>query len=557
MPLPGGINSDKPTEYDGQSDMLRSAVAKGKKLHVGIVGAGFAGLRCADVLLQHGHQVTIFEARNRVGGRVGQSNHLGHLVDLGPNWIHGTDGNPIMKIAKQTRTRLHSWDETQQVYDVDGTPLSFDEAMEYALLLWDDGLIAEAFKYSHENTKTIPASKSLMDFFREKAEGLFTDLPPEQAKRKRKTLMDTAMMWGAYVGSPAEKQSLKFYWLEECIEGENPFVAETYHKILAHVAKPALELADIRYEHKVASVSCKKDASSQPSITTSDGKTWSFDEVVMTAPLGWLKRNKEAFKPGLKPRVSQAIDAIGYGSLDKVYITFPHAFWESDLTTPTSASNGVTLDKTNSTPNVTATTAPLHQAPSNSSTHYPGFTHWLSPSYAHSTNPEQWDQQGMNFAALPGNSAQPTILFYIYGPCAKHVASLIESQTPAEADQILYSFFQPYYSRLPNYDASHASCKPKAVLATAWANDEFAGYGSYSNFQVGLEDGDGDIAAMREGMPDEGVWFAGEHTAPLVGLGTSTGAWWSGEGVAKRILGKNAGEGGSDDGGVLDRVRSF
>jgi len=104
-----------------------------------------------------------------------------------------------------------------------------------------------------------------------------------------------------------------------------------------------------------------------------------------------------------------------------------------------------------------------------------------------------------------------------------------------------------------------------------------AGYGSYCNFQVlasekaegkgegegdggrggpcagkgeqvreGKErDGDGDggggveldkdIEALRAGMPDRGVWLAGEHTAPFVALGTVTGAWWSGEGVAMRI----------------------
>ena len=38
--------------------------------HVCVVGAGVAGLRCADVLTRHGVKVTIFEARNRVGGRV-------------------------------------------------------------------------------------------------------------------------------------------------------------------------------------------------------------------------------------------------------------------------------------------------------------------------------------------------------------------------------------------------------------------------------------------------------------------------------------------------------
>jgi monoamine oxidase len=38
--------------------------------HVGIIGAGFAGLRCADILIQNGAKVTILEARDRIGGRV-------------------------------------------------------------------------------------------------------------------------------------------------------------------------------------------------------------------------------------------------------------------------------------------------------------------------------------------------------------------------------------------------------------------------------------------------------------------------------------------------------
>ena len=40
---------------------------------------------------------------------------------------------------------------------------------------------------------------------------------------------------------------------------------------------------------------------------------------------------------------------------------------------------------------------------------------------------------------------------------------------------------------------------------------------------------------MREGLPGRGIWFAGEHTSPFVASGTVTGAYWSGEGVGKRI----------------------
>jgi hypothetical protein len=41
---------------------------------------------------------------------------------------------------------------------------------------------------------------------------------------------------------------------------------------------------------------------------------------------------------------------------------------------------------------------------------------------------------------------------------------------------------------------------------------------------------------MREGMGlERGVWFAGEHTAEFVAVGTTVGAYWSGDEVAGRV----------------------
>lgn len=465
-----------------------------------------------------------------------------HLVfRRGPNWIHGTDDNPIMQIARETDIRLHAWDEEQSVIDSSGKPLDLDEAEEYGRLLWDDGLIAAAFKYSNEHGQSIPASRSLYDFFEERSKGLFNDLPDAEAQRKREQLLKSACMWGAYIGSPVQRQSLRFFWLEECIEGENPFVAGTYEKILNAVAKAAKEKADIRLNTKIVRIrsdGMSSESRTRPSIETAEGETLHFDEVVCTMPLGWLKRNQSAFEPPLEPRLTKAISSIGYGTLDKVYITFPSAFWD----TPTPSSPKTTrLDAEGKTPNVTATSQPLHQPLQNgempnSRQHYAGFTHWLSPSYASSTNPNGWDQQGGNLAALPSDTAHPTLLFYIYGQCAEHIAHLVKTTELEDRDAVLIDWFRPYFSRLPNYNASDSGCQPSGILATAWANDEFAGYGSYANFQVGLEDGDKDIEVMRHGMPERGVWLAGEHTAPFVALGTSTGAYWAGEGVGRRIV---------------------
>jgi hypothetical protein len=61
---------------------------------------------------------------------------------------------------------------------------------------------------------------------------------------------------------------------------------------------------------------------------------------------------------------------------------------------------------------------------------------------------------------------------------------------------------------------------------------------------------------MRTGVPAEGVWLAGEHTAPFVALGTVTGAYWSGVGVARRIVqGSGAGRGDGGEEVVGERER--
>ena len=227
-----------------------------------------------------------------------------------------------MALAKETKTQLHNWDERQQLFHPDGSPLPTEQAIEYGSLIWDDGLIASAFKYSRAHSSRISADTSLLDFFRDEVQKLFTNLPAAQAKEKRDILLHITEFWGSYVGSPVSRQSLKFFWLEECIEGENPFVAGTYSKILARVAQPVLEKAEVKFETKVTTIRCKGSEveGERPGITVEGGVRQDFDEVVVTTPLGWLKRNKDAFEPRLDPEIEKAVDALGYGCLDKVNI---------------------------------------------------------------------------------------------------------------------------------------------------------------------------------------------------------------------------------------------
>ena len=78
-------------------------------------------------------------------------------------------------------------------------------------LIWE--LIAEAFKISNEQCSDIRSNKSLKDFFREK-------LPDRDlSEDDQAQILKMAEMWGSFIGDDWERQSLKWFWLEECLDG--------------------------------------------------------------------------------------------------------------------------------------------------------------------------------------------------------------------------------------------------------------------------------------------------------------------------------------------------
>ncbi|PSK60516.1 Lysine-specific histone demethylase 1A [Elsinoe australis] len=483
---------------------MQRAIRSNGTSRVCVVGAGVSGLTSAGILISRGFDVTILEARNRIGGRLCQSSTFGPLVDLGANWIHGTESNPIAQLAQEVAAVTSACGTVNSMFDTDGKQLPPKTAGALYEEVWR--ILDEGYQYSAQQSHSIKSSEKMMDFFREQVAHGQYDVQTQEK------LLHIVEMWGAFIGTEWERQGLKFFWLEQGIDGDNLFLASTYQRIVDHLAQPTRTGGNLRLSTEVVHVKHCKTVSGQHAgvlIQTRAGAQEMFDEVVFTTPLGWLKRHQTAFDPPLPGRLAKAVNAIGIGNLDKVYIHFPAAFWISR----SDASHRASQD-------------------------FPIETLFLKPNYAEASNPAHWRQEMLSLASLPAGYSHPILMFYVYGEWGEYITKSVRGmrQDSQEYYDALDKHFQPYYSRLPGYDPYSSDCKPKSYLSSDWQGDEFAGYGSYCNYPTGLEDGARDIEVMREGMgADRGIWFAGEHTAPFPGLGTVAGAYWSGQQVAKDL----------------------
>lgn len=280
--------------------------------------------------------------------------------------MHSTGYNPIIELAKETGTPLHRWKENTLLVDGDGHLVAPSEANKALQQVWK--ILGQAIEYSTNSSENIHLAESLYSFFKGWCDGGLqcSDI----TGREVELVLGMSQMWGAYVGDRVELQSLKYFYLEDCIDGDDCFIPTNYQKIMARVAAAPLAQAHIQFDTVMVSVESQSSGPRPICVTTCNGQKQYFDDVVVTTPLGWLQQHKESIHR-LHPRIASAIDSISFGRLEKVLIEFPSAFWES-----------VTRNSENGSDNTVS------------------FVHWLSPSYATQTNPQSWRLECVSFHAF-------------------------------------------------------------------------------------------------------------------------------------------------------------
>ncbi len=280
-----------------------------------VLGAGIAGLAAAQALTEQGRSVIILEARNRVGGRMWTDSSLGVPLDLGASWIHGVNGNPITKLAKQFGVKtVPTDDENSIMFNADGSEYS-DVEWEETESLFEE--IYEEVALMQEETEN---DTSLQDAF----DAVLSeyDLSDEQMRRLNYyAYLGTSLEYGADMND----LSLWEWDQDEEFGGEEVIFPGGYNQITNGLAKGL----DIRLETVVKTIRYGDDGV----VVETTAGDFVADQAVVTFPLGVLKQASVKFEPPLPESKQLAIQKLSMGVLNKVYLRFPEVFWDENVET--------------------------------------------------------------------------------------------------------------------------------------------------------------------------------------------------------------------------------
>jgi monoamine oxidase len=240
-------------------------------------------------------------------------------------------------------------------------------------------------------------------------------------------------------------------------------------------------------------------------LKSANNEIFHADSVIVTIPLGLLKRNAIQFTPSLPSPVKKAISNLGFGVLEKLFIRFSEAWWLTSLKDLESI--GLEFYRFTSLLSTKGTLPPGN----------------------------------LNFFSLARiHTPQPVFGIFISTELAKYLVSLPKE----ELMSMLQTFYIPH---LPNYDKNNPACQILELEHSSWSQDPFSGFGSYTHIPAGSDTGDGNMKVLSERIlpaGNGGIWFAGEHTADTevidgvkyTTMATVTGAYKSGERAANHVI---------------------
>jgi monoamine oxidase len=266
-----------------------------------IIGAGAAGLYAAKKIKEHGAEVVILEASDRIGGRVRKLDGFADFgIDLGAEWIHGQKAL-TRNLAQGAGFSLFE-DNADTRYWIDG---SLQNNLSNTQLQQLNSILGGDLGYNgpdislrdHATQLGLPGSH----------DGMLEALASDYGTRS--SLLSIRYTPQEFAKWSSGTKDFKF--------------ARTQFDFLNEVVAASVK-DDVITNSPVTSVNYSGNT---VSVTTLDGTVHDADRVLVTVSLGVLKAGLIDFSPSLPDEKLDAIQSVGIDAGMKVFLKFSHNFW--------------------------------------------------------------------------------------------------------------------------------------------------------------------------------------------------------------------------------------
>ncbi len=265
-----------------------------------VIGAGLAGAAAADRLHDAGVNVTVLEARDRIGGRIDSDRRWGVPIELGAAWLHSLANNPLVSLARGDGLRLVRTDYDDAVArDTKTGKVTAQADQRWTQLGRLVGQLEEAWP-----ARSASVAKWLA---------------------RRGWTQSRIDMWAAQVEITQEygvdPDGLGVRATEEggAYRGGDAMVAGGYDSIPQRL----LEGIDVRLNAPVANVAADDR---QVRVELVDGSVVRADVAIVAVPLALLQRQSPRITP-MESATSRALGKLVTGNLEKVVLRYDEQWW--------------------------------------------------------------------------------------------------------------------------------------------------------------------------------------------------------------------------------------
>ncbi|KAH3717031.1 hypothetical protein DPMN_059811 [Dreissena polymorpha] len=312
-----------------------------------IIGAGIAGISSAEYLAKNGFtDFKIIEAADRIGGRIWTHDIGGTSlkVEMGANWIHGIERNPIYQIADENGLlQLRYKDKGLRHRNIflteTGVEVHSKTVMEcdftYGLLIQQ---CEEFFQMSMPTPYDIDSVGDYMDVeIEEKLENFMGS-----ERKMREMIFNQHIKQETVVSgcNDLHEVSLSEFGCYEELPGVHYTIPPGFQSVLDILLGKVPE-NNILLNHTVKSIRWgNNDNDGGVLVECENGRKFSAERIIWTCSLGVLKASCDRmidppvdrmFDPPLPKEKRDAIERLGFGVVDRVNLIFDEPIVDTDI----------------------------------------------------------------------------------------------------------------------------------------------------------------------------------------------------------------------------------